>query len=183
VDKKNCDGFSFIELMITVVVMVVLATIAIPSFWNMIQANRVTAEANGLVSALTYARSEAVKRGERVSFCPFDTEQPTPACGDDWGNGWLAFVNPDGSDEPDADDILRTWEPLPDSLTLVLDVANAPSQTRLDFANMGNLDPTGPSNFRFRWNLQPNDCVEGRPMSRTVDISNVGRAQVTTRNC
>jgi type IV fimbrial biogenesis protein FimT len=183
VDKKKCDGFSFIELMITVVVTVVLATIAIPSFWNMIQANRVTAEANGLVSALTYARSEAVKRGERVSFCPSDGEQPTPACGENWANGWLVFINPDGTAEPDADDILRSWEPLPDSLTLVLDVANAPSQTRVDFANMGNVDQAAQNNFRFRWNLQPNDCAEGRPMRRTVDVSSVGRAQVTSENC
>jgi len=57
---KN-TGFTLLELIVTVGIAAVLVGIALPSFNNTIENSRVTAAANGLVGALSYARSEAIK--------------------------------------------------------------------------------------------------------------------------
>ena len=63
---KVCRGFTLLELMVAIAVLAVLATIGVPSFQNLIQNNRVTTQTNELVTALTFARAEAVKRGRSV---------------------------------------------------------------------------------------------------------------------
>lgn len=62
-------GFTIVELMITVAVAAVLLVIAVPSFNNIINANRLTTAANSLVNALNSARMEAIKRNAPVQFC------------------------------------------------------------------------------------------------------------------
>ncbi|WP_176760310.1 GspH/FimT family pseudopilin [Halomonas shengliensis] len=67
VGNKNATGFTLIELLITVAVAVVLATIAVPGFQNMVKTNRLVADYNEILATLNYARSEAVKRRVDVS--------------------------------------------------------------------------------------------------------------------
>jgi type IV fimbrial biogenesis protein FimT len=63
---KFCRGFTLLELMAAIAVLAILATVGIPSFQTLIQNNRVTTQTNELVTALTFARAEAVKRGRSV---------------------------------------------------------------------------------------------------------------------
>jgi len=48
--------------------MVILATIAVPGFQRMMAVNRVASDYNEVLSGLNYARSEAIKRREEVTF-------------------------------------------------------------------------------------------------------------------
>src|SRR4026209_2490211 len=63
-------GFNLLELMVGISVLGVLLAIGVPSFTAMIRTNRLVEQSNGMVGALNYARSEALKRGYRVSACP-----------------------------------------------------------------------------------------------------------------
>lgn len=62
-------GFTLIELMITIAVAAVLLVIAVPSFTNIINSNRLTTAANEAVGALNLARMEAIKRNASTQFC------------------------------------------------------------------------------------------------------------------
>ncbi|WP_246378630.1 GspH/FimT family pseudopilin [Halomonas fontilapidosi] len=64
--KKNSHGFTLIELLVTIAVIVIMATIAVPSFQSFIASNRQAAEFNKVLSGFHYARSEAVKRRESI---------------------------------------------------------------------------------------------------------------------
>lgn len=77
--KNRGSGFTLIELLITITVLAILATIALPSLQAYIVNARVTAQANDFLAALHLARSEAVKRNAPVSVNAKDG---------DWANGW-----------------------------------------------------------------------------------------------
>jgi type IV fimbrial biogenesis protein FimT len=62
-------GFTLVELMVSVTVLGVLAVVAVPSFTNMMNRNRLAAQSNELLSAIQYARTEAIRDSGRVTFC------------------------------------------------------------------------------------------------------------------
>lgn len=61
-------GFTLIELMVTVAILAILASIAAPQMQNQIAASRVTATTNELLAGLAQARSEAVRLGQGINF-------------------------------------------------------------------------------------------------------------------
>jgi type IV fimbrial biogenesis protein FimT len=89
-------GFTLVELMVTLVVAGILLTMAIPSFRKTIWNNRLTAQANEFVTALNFARSEAIKRGGRVTICiSSNSTESTSTCDPNvnWERGWIIFVD------------------------------------------------------------------------------------------
>lgn len=76
-------GFTLVELVVSIAMLAILASIATPSFMRMIEAQRLRTGAFALISDLTLARSEAVKRGEPVELMPVDGN---------WAGGWLVRV-------------------------------------------------------------------------------------------
>jgi type IV fimbrial biogenesis protein FimT len=65
--RKNA-GFSLIELMVSVVVLGILASIAVPSFQTWIRNTQIRNAAESITNGLQRARAEAVSRNTNVSF-------------------------------------------------------------------------------------------------------------------
>jgi len=62
-------GFTLIELMIVVALLAIISAFALPAFQSFIASNRLTSEANELLSGLNLARSEAVRTQCSARLC------------------------------------------------------------------------------------------------------------------
>lgn len=68
--RRAGTGFTIVELMVTVAVAAILATIAVPSYQTVTRSVRVRTASSELVSDLVRARSEAIKRNADVMVVP-----------------------------------------------------------------------------------------------------------------
>lgn len=96
-------GFTLIELMIVIVLVAIFVVVGVPNFQNLVSDNRLSTQANRLVSSLQLARSEALKLRSTVSVCR-STDGATCAGAGAWDTGWLVFVDDDQDGVPEATD-------------------------------------------------------------------------------
>jgi type IV fimbrial biogenesis protein FimT len=82
---KFSTGFTLTELMITIAIMGIAMSVAIPSFNELIVNTRLVGAANTLIGALQLTRSEAIKRLKPVYL--------KPKSGNDWTSGWTVQVD------------------------------------------------------------------------------------------
>lgn len=154
-------GFTLIELIVTMALAVIVLTIGVPSFQDMLRTNRAATQTNEFTSAITLARSEAAKRNRNVVLCP-STNQASCTGGTNWAAGWIAFVDIDGNDALDGNDVLlRAWEKL-----------------------SGNPTYTGPETLAYRPSGEPKAATQ-QQFSYTLDsknyaicVSPVGRSNI-----
>lgn len=78
--KNNDLGFTLLELMITVAIAGIIATMAVPSFQRMLERNRLKEAVESLKSDLMFARTEAIKRSTNLNVSII-------VDGDDWCYG------------------------------------------------------------------------------------------------
>lgn len=112
---KRHTGFTLIELMIVLAIAAILLTLAAPSFRDLLLNNRLTSTANEFIAAANLVRSEAIKRGRNATLCVSNNSMdanPTCTGGTDWGDGWLAWVDADGSGALNGDERLRVGDSL-----------------------------------------------------------------------
>ncbi len=89
-------GFTFLDATITVCILAVLTTIALPNLSIIIQKNKQASQRTDVMGVFSIARSEAIKRGVRVVICPTSIADADIATCDpsvDWDSGWIAFVD------------------------------------------------------------------------------------------
>uniref|UniRef100_UPI004048A75F GspH/FimT family pseudopilin n=1 Tax=Shewanella baltica TaxID=62322 RepID=UPI004048A75F len=61
-------GFTLVELMVTVAIISILGSLALPSYRDVMAREQLTAAANELVSSYKFARSEAIKRSTSITL-------------------------------------------------------------------------------------------------------------------
>lgn len=81
-------GVTLVEMAVALAVVATLSTMGAAGFASLIGRSRATTDANDLLNAIELTRSEAAKRGRRVTMLPI---------GADWSNGWTVFVDFDGN--------------------------------------------------------------------------------------
>jgi type IV fimbrial biogenesis protein FimT len=94
------QGLTLVELMVTVAILVILGSIAAPSFSRLLADQRLSGAANALLADINFTRSEAIRRGVNVTACPSATASAAnPSCSisNDWVVGWIVFVDSDGN--------------------------------------------------------------------------------------
>ena len=63
------QGFTLIELMVTVAVLGIVIGFAVPGFQSVVNGNRLAGAANELIATMQVARMEAIRRNRRVAVC------------------------------------------------------------------------------------------------------------------
>jgi len=170
------QGFTLIELMVTVSIAAILLGIAIPSFTTTISSNRMTTNANELITALNLARSEAIKRGQQVTVRRKGTTSAQ------WESGWDVFVDSDGSNafnddgaaplcDIGEDCLLRTYDALPSGFTLR--TGNSVYKDYAAYLPSGFSKSSAGDTFRL---CNGTDTSA----SRAITINAVGRARSST---
>ena len=98
------EGFTLIELIVTIVVGAILATIAIPAFQAFVMNDRDSAQINSLAYSFNYARSEAVKEDlpGGVTVCPSTGAVCSGTTA--WAQGWIVYY----TDANNTTQILQT---------------------------------------------------------------------------
>lgn len=107
------NGFTLIELIVTMVIVAVVVTLAVPEIRNIVQTNRITSQANSLISDIGNAKSHALGRGH-VVLC---TSSDGISCnGAGWNSGRLIFADATPNNfafDPGVDRLIQYTEPLP----------------------------------------------------------------------
>ncbi|MBI5438476.1 MAG: GspH/FimT family pseudopilin [Nitrosomonadales bacterium] len=117
--KQRQTGLTMVELMIVVTIAAILASIAAPSFNDLINNTRLTSTMSQLTSDLNRARSEAIKRNSRVLVCVRAGTDAAPVCGagTNWQNGWVVCsdkdTNPNDGTPDGVCDATSTTNPNP----------------------------------------------------------------------
>ena len=88
-------GLTALELLVSLAVLGILVSIAVPTYRNFVLEQRIRAASNALHLDLLAARSEAVQRNTQVVACP---GRPSNGCAasNDWDGGWMVFRDANG---------------------------------------------------------------------------------------
>jgi type IV fimbrial biogenesis protein FimT len=164
-------GFTLIELIMAIAIMAILMTVAAPSLRDVVARVRLTGQANELLTALTYARSEATKRDAKIAVCARKKNEMACTEGQQWDNGWLVVIDADSNGDKDDDTVpLKVSEPLTGSNT-IKHTGKGPKGSIIYTAT--GVVSTGPAIFTL---CDPSDPQPGR----TITVAATGRASVST---
>ena len=125
-------GFTLIEMLTTVSVLVVLLVIGAVSFNSTFKSNRLFSAQDELVTSLALARSESALRG-----VPVVLTASASVSGNQFGGGWTVYADANGNGAFDVGEpLLRRQEALPGDI-----VAKTGAATSITFGPNGFLVP------------------------------------------
>ena len=87
-EESRLRGFTLIEMMVTIAIMVILLTIAVPSFNDATLGSKLGSYANNLIASAYLARSEAMKRNITIKLCA-SSDGTNCATSGGWAQGWI----------------------------------------------------------------------------------------------
>jgi type IV fimbrial biogenesis protein FimT len=97
---KRVNGFTLLELIVTMTILVITLTLGIPSLHQWIQRSKTTNLQYTLLHSIHYARTQAIQLQSTITVC-----SGVRHCEDDWGSHVIIFNDLDsngvlGSNEP-----------------------------------------------------------------------------------
>ncbi len=119
--SASAAGFTLVELLLTVMILSILATLTFPDMKSSIRSYQLTSKANNVINTLNRARSEAAKRGLRVTIC--SSTNGTSCAGssqNNWHQGWIMFVDSDNNAAVSTGEVIIQYEPGDTVFTIIL---------------------------------------------------------------
>lgn len=159
--------------MIAIAVLAILIGLALPSFRVAVQNNRITSQANELVTAFHLARSEALKRNRPVVVCASDDGD---SCQGGWAEGWIIAEDDaaPGAADPALAQVIRVW-PAPAGGTSIA------GDAVFRFLPRGEMDADMGVSFPATIDMEIPACRGDQ--ARKLFINRAGRVAVETAPC
>lgn len=194
---KPNQGFTLIELMITLLVGALVLGVGIPTLRDFISTNQMAASVNNFVSAVHLTRSEAIKRRANATLCAssnWDAASPICAPGGKISDGWIVFIDCTVAPPPvstcgapnfnvDAfDTVVRAFAPMDADVSTGFTtsatgseyVAYSPNGFPRNIAGFG----TSVTDFQFCDERGNKDTGGGIAAGRWIQITATGRPQI-----
>lgn len=175
------QGFTVIELLISVTIVSILLAVAVPSFNNMIRDNRVLSGANSLAAGVAFAKSEAVGRGRMVTLCP-STDGLVCDLGATFDKGWVVMVElptviklatPDADTSVGVNGVLMGGGEIQKSVV---------TKTSASGNNWVRFSPRGITDEEVNFEVKPSTCNTGYAFQE-VNVGIAGRVSITKKSC
>jgi type IV fimbrial biogenesis protein FimT len=177
-------GFTLIEMVVTVSIVAILATIAAPNFRTFVLNNRLTSTSQELLRTLQSARSEATKRQKNIVICLAASLDTSPSCvtNNTKPTGWILFE--DGNTNWTYDDgtssLLQKHYLSSTKISLLADGSKKVSYAPTGFATVGSGTDQQKSNGIIVCDSRGNATSSGDlSVARGLIINGTGRASVT----
>ncbi len=115
------------ELMVTIAILTILLSLAVPSLTRLISDWRLSNAVNALSGSLRTARIEAISRGKKVIVCQVNgnTTCPTIQASTNFATGWIVFVDNDGTNTFTTNDQLILQQDALTGITAITSKANS----------------------------------------------------------
>lgn len=175
---ERSRGFTLLELMTAITVLAILTAIGVPAFGSLMRNGAIASEANNLVSAMNVARSEAMKRGVRVSLCPAPAKATECTKTSDWSGGILVFEDDWGAagalnpnDKP-----IQHFAAAADAVTIT---GSAPISSDAEFVVF--MPSAALSGSARTFNVTKTGCTQNQ--RRQIVVAMTGRISLTRVAC
>jgi len=122
--QENSIGLTLIELLVTIVILTMLVSLALPGFVTAVTGYQQNTVTKNYFSALQYARQSAIFRNQLVTVCPIS--QGT--CSEDWSHPVAIFLDPTNQRTPSvsSSEILKIIDTSPESTSITIRPAAKP---------------------------------------------------------
>ena len=181
---KITNGFTLIELIVTLTIAGILMAVAAPNMGNFIKDQRLSGQTNDLVGDLNFARSEAIKRSTNITICKQDSASTAPLCNTTaatpWSAGRVIFIDTNGDGLVDtAEIVLRNREILAGNNTLTSAATTTPTSLTHNAANRIVYTSTGLTTVNTGEEASLRFC-DSRGINKAIDvqINSTGRSRI-----
>lgn len=169
--SRRSNGFTLVELMVTIAVLAILSTIAYPSFQGTIRSNRMATTSNELIAALALARSEAIRGTHGGGVCA--STAGTSCDGKSWADGWMVWNDANGNGSFDAGEVVLRYAEARKKMQGVSGQA-----LTIAFDSRGRSRAVTAQDITLR----PADCGS-QPLQRRLSISLTGQTRLQKEAC
>lgn len=165
--QRKARGFSLIELMVTLGVLLISTTVGLPALAGLLEHQRSAAALGALTTQMQLARMAAITYRQPALLCPSRDGADCDG-GADWSGGWIVFLDRDGNRRVDAGDEIIRAETAPTSRQLQVQATTGRPHVRYlpDGRSAGS-------------NLTISVCNRDGQLLGAVIVNNAGRPRVS----
>ncbi|MEK7344302.1 MAG: GspH/FimT family protein [Pseudomonadota bacterium] len=177
--RCGARGFTLLEALVVLALLGILVSLAAPAMTDLRARHQVQAQAEGFLGSLVLARSEALRRQQRVSLCVQAANHSCDAS-DHWQQGWLVFVDANDNGLREAEEaLIEVHAALPTAVRL--DAAST-AKAYFSYSAEGRSASTSGAFMAATWRF----CQTSLPVGWQVVSNALGKPRIekyTPQDC